>query len=89
MNIERLAQSKVACPRCSAAPGSRCTTTSGAPVRPHSARSKPLYEVWRDGYGEGARDLSSHALEAAKTPEGWQRYIQRAARLDAAKGGRP
>lgn len=56
-DLETLAQSRVACPRCEQAPGQACVTKTGKPSgRNHSARAATLYDVWRIGYREGRAD---------------------------------
>lgn len=83
MNIDHVAVKRIRCPRCGAMPGERCVTSGGRPSRPHSARSEPLYAVWRDGYSDGASDLASHALGAAPDAEAWRRFTRRAERIIA------
>jgi len=58
-----IAVGNITCPRCGATPGQVCVTrSSNRATQAHSARIRPIVDMWRKGYGEGIRD----ALEEVK-----------------------
>jgi len=53
MDLAATAIRLLVCPKCVAPAGYRCVTRTGnRATYPHSARTEPLYEAWRDGYSE-------------------------------------
>lgn len=84
MSLSDLALRLLACSRCNAQPGHRCTTRSGRRATySHAARTEALYEAWRDGYGEGLSHAASYArslVERGKTAAEVLTLLERSAR---------
>lgn len=67
MDLTATAIRLIVCPRCEAGPRAHCVTVTGLRARyPHSSRTEPLYEAWRDGYGEGLTAQANYAVSLAE-----------------------
>lgn len=62
-NLTALAVRLITCPRCGASPGLTCRVAGGArATSPHAGRTRPAFDAWRIGYGEGITDTAGQTL---------------------------
>lgn len=77
MSARKLAD-LIVCTYCGADAGWPCLTSSYARATyPHTARTGPIYEAWRDGFREGQRDILDALDSAEEGSSAAVRYIER------------
>ena len=63
MNRDNVAL-KTECPYCGSAPDYWCVTSSGKTASLlHEARTRPVWDVWRDGFEEGLAEAAHGILD--------------------------